>query len=65
MKRDGTGKLNAAWIIILILLPVLTAAAALCIGRFSIPPREVFAALTGSTGGKSQVLELRDQGSSS
>jgi iron complex transport system permease protein len=58
MKKDGTGKLNAGWVIVLILLPVLFAAAALCIGRFSIPPREVFAALTGSTGAKMSAVEI-------
>lgn len=58
MKKDGTGKLNAAWIIILIMLPVLIAAAALCIGRFSIPPREVFSALTGNGGEKLSAVEI-------
>ncbi len=58
MKKDGTGKLNAAWIIILIMLPALIAAAALCIGRFSIPPREVFSALTGNGGGKLSAVEI-------
>ena len=58
MRRDGTGKLNPAWVLVLILLPVLAAGAALCIGRFSIPPREVFAALTRGTGEKLSAVEI-------
>lgn len=41
------GKLSIRWQLVLLILPVLTAFVCLCIGRISISPTQVFAAITG------------------
>lgn len=46
----GNGKLNFGWHIALIVLPVLVALCALCIGRISIAPADVFAVLSSKLG---------------
>ena len=65
MRRDG--RLPVCWKLILIILPVVTAAIALCIGRMQISPGEVFdvlrrwaagGALSGSSVEKT-VIQLR------
>ena len=44
------GKLHAGWRITLLVLPILTGFVCLSIGRISIPPSEVWGALTGNSG---------------
>lgn len=43
------GKLSIRWQLVLLILPVLTAFVCLCIGRISISPAQVFAAITGDS----------------
>lgn len=52
-KIRESGRLSAAWKILLILLPVITAFVCLCIGRVSVSPRDIIeifkCRLTGNT----------------
>lgn len=50
MSGHGNGKLNFAWCLALIALPLVIALIALCIGRISVSPHEVFAVLSGKFG---------------
>lgn len=50
MSGRSNGKLNAAWCIALIALPLIIALCALCIGRVSVSPGEVFAVLSSKLG---------------
>ena len=50
MNGRGNGKLNFAWCLALIALPLVIALIALCIGRMSVSPHEVFAVLSGKLG---------------
>lgn len=60
MSGRGNGKLNLGWHIILILLPIVTALAALCIGRISIAPGDVFAVLSSKLGFGAGVEKLTE-----
>ena len=51
MTKRNSGKLNFAWSLVLIILPVAVAFAALCIGRFSIAPGEVISAIIAKLSG--------------
>lgn len=50
MSARNNGKLNFAWCIALIILPVFTALCALCIGRISIAPADVISVLLEKIG---------------
>lgn len=50
MSTRNNGKLNLAWCIALIVLPVFIALCALCIGRISIAPADVISVLLGKLG---------------
>lgn len=50
MSARNNGKLNFAWRIVLIVLPIVAALCALCIGRISIAPNDVFSVLGGKLG---------------
>ncbi len=59
--RERSCKLTIGAKLVLILLPILAAAAALCIGRIMLSPREVFLAIRGRISGEqltSGVVEL-------
>lgn len=61
MSARNNGKLNFAWSLVLIVLPVLTALCALCIGRISIAPNEVLAVLLSKLGigaGADRLVEM-------
>lgn len=60
MSGRGNGKLNFSWHIVLILLPIVTALAALCIGRISIAPGDVFAVLSSKLGFGAGVEKLTE-----
>ena len=55
MRGKDNRKLNTWIVILLVLLPIVTAAAALCIGRILLSPREVFLAVLGRIRGISMV----------
>ena len=50
MSARNNGKLNFGWHIVLIVLPVIIALCALCIGRIPVAPSDVFAVLLGKLG---------------
>lgn len=50
MSARNNGKLNFAWCIVLIVLPIVAALCALCIGRISVSPSEVISVLGGKLG---------------
>ncbi len=50
MSARSNGKLNFAWRIVLIVLPLIAALCALCIGRISIAPNDVISVLAGKLG---------------
>ena len=60
MSGRGNGKLNLKWHLVLVALPIVAVLAALCIGRISIPPREVFAVLAGKLGFGAGVDKLTE-----
>lgn len=60
MSGRNNGKLNFGWHIVLIVLPVLAALCALCIGRASISPSDVFSGLSSKLGIGSAVDKLTE-----
>ena len=58
MSQRRDGRLGAAWIVILIVLPFIAAVIALGIGRMPIAPGEVFAVLRGAVSGGYSGSEL-------
>lgn len=58
MKRSRIGALHPAWAAVLILLPVLLGAAALCIGRISYPLPDIWQALTANLTGTDTDKQL-------
>ena len=61
MSTRNNGKLNFAWSIVLIVLPIITAFCALCIGRISVAPNEVMAVLLeklGAGAGADMLAEM-------
>lgn len=60
MSARNNGKLNFGWHIVLIVLPVIIAICALCIGRISIAPSDVFSVLLGKLGMGSGAEKLTE-----
>lgn len=59
MKK--TGKLSAAWLIVLICLPIVTAWIALGIGRISITPAEVLVSVRGKLTGAEGLTDMMEK----
>lgn len=58
MSLTKTGRLNAGWKIVLIILPIVTALIALGIGRYLISPAEVIEAIAGRFTGNYEIPEM-------
>ena len=58
MNATKTGRLNAGWKIILIVLPIVTALIALGIGRYLISPADVIEAIVGRFTGNYEISEM-------
>ncbi len=58
MTLAKTGRLNAGWKIVLIILPIVTALIALGIGRYFITPEEVLEAIAGRFAGSYKISKM-------
>ena len=58
MNATKTGRLNAGWKIVLIVLPIVTALIALGIGRYLISPADVIEAIVGRFTGNYEISEM-------
>ena len=58
MNSTKTGRLNAGWKIVLIVLPIVTALIALGIGRYLISPADVIEAIVGRFTGNYEISEM-------